>query len=113
MRKALLVLFVFFTSATTFAQFNPDNLPHNLTQEEIDNARNHVFAVSSARGITTPPPFSNLRNMAEWEEIQVLVVAWTSYPTILKQIVANARLECEVVILAENPSATEADLFQT
>jgi agmatine deiminase len=107
MRKALLVLFVFFTSATAFAQFNTDNLPHNLTQEEIDNARNHVFAVSNTRGITTPPPFSNLRNMAEWEEIQVLVVAWTSYPTILKQIVANARLECEVVILAENPSATE------
>ncbi|HRT54848.1 MAG TPA: agmatine deiminase family protein, partial [Flavobacteriales bacterium] len=50
------------------------------------------------RGITTPPDFAP-RTMAEWEEVQALTIAWISYPSILKQIVAAAKTECEVVIV--------------
>ena len=50
--------------------------------------------------IVTPPNFSNLRAMAEWEEAQALTISWTGFPAILKQIVAAARLETLVMFLA-------------
>jgi len=57
--------------------------------------------------IVTPPPYSNLRAMAEWEEVQTLTISWTSFPAILKQIVAAARLESQVIILSDNVQDTE------
>ncbi len=57
--------------------------------------------------ITTPPQFSHLRAMAEWEELQALTIAWTDFPAILKQIVAAARLETQVIILTDDPQGTE------
>ena len=52
---------------------------------------------SLAKGISTPPDFP-VRTMAEWEEVQALVLTWRSYPVILKQIVAQAKSECMVHI---------------
>ena len=43
--------------------------------------------------ITSAPVFSSLRTMAEWEEVQALTISWTSFPSILKKIVAEARLQ--------------------
>ena len=57
--------------------------------------------------ITTPPQHSNLRAMAEWEEVQALTIAWTDFPVILKQIVAAGRLETQVIILTEDPVETQ------
>lgn len=57
--------------------------------------------------ITTPPNMSNLRAMAEWEEVDALTIAWIDFPAILKQIVAAARTEAEVIILSEDPGDTE------
>ena len=51
------------------------------------------------KGITTPPPFTNIRTAAEWEEVQALVITWTGqYNTIHKQIVDAAKEECTVII---------------
>jgi agmatine deiminase len=61
----------------------------------------------SAQVITDPPQFSDPRAMAEWEEVDALTIAWTDFPSILKQIVAAARTEAEVIILAEAPQQTE------
>jgi agmatine/peptidylarginine deiminase len=52
-------------------------------------------------GITTPPA-SPVRTMAEWEELQALLVTWNGQNTILTEIVRAARLECKVVISCEN-----------
>ena len=41
-----------------------------------------------SRGIETPPPYTELRTAAEWEEIEVLTIAWEGFNCILKQIVA-------------------------
>lgn len=57
--------------------------------------------------IVTPPNFSNLRAMAEWEETQALTISWTGFPAILKQIVAAARLETLVIILSDDVQGTE------
>jgi len=69
--------------------------------------------VSLSQVITTPPASSNLRAMAEWEEVQALTIAWTDYPAILKQIVAAGRLETEVIILSDDPASTEDYLLST
>ena len=58
------------------------------------------------RGIETPPPYTNLRAAAEWEEIEALTIAWQGYPCILKQIVAASISECRVIVFTENPSST-------
>lgn len=68
----------------------------------------------SANGqIITPPNFSNLRTMAEWEEAQALTISWTGFPAILKQIVAAARQETLVVILSDDVQGTEDYLLSS
>ena len=93
-------------SSFAFSQETP--LPRGYSQEELEMiTRGDIPTTSSSRGITTPPPYPNLRSAAEWEEIQALTIAWTGYPGILKQIVAAARLETRVLILSEDVQATE------
>jgi agmatine deiminase len=78
-----------------------------------------LFALLFALGFTshaqivTPPNFSNLRAMAEWEEVQALTISWTGFPAILKQIVAAARLETQVIILSDDVQGTEDYLLSS
>lgn len=55
-----------------------------------------------AAGITTPPNGSEVRTMAEWEEIQALTITWTSYQSTLREIVRAARLETQVYIVCSD-----------
>lgn len=55
-------------------------------------------------GITTAPT-GPVRASAEWEEIDALIIAWVSYPVILKEIVRYAVDETEVYIVCTD-SAT-------
>jgi len=90
----------------TFLATAQHDLPHAIAPEErplIPAYRDS--RAGQGRGISTPPPFS-VRTMAEWEEVQSVVIAWTSYPGILKQIVRNAQQECEVIIVCD----TEAEV---
>ena len=62
----------------------------------------------SSRGITPStaaviPPSSPVRTIAEWEELQALVVGWKSYPTILRQIVGAAKQETRVIVVYTTP----------
>jgi agmatine deiminase len=104
--KQLAFLVLFLASQMAVAQNNI--LPKNLTAEEKELLdRGGYTPPSGNRSITTPPPFTDLRTMAEWEEIQALTIAWTSFPRILKEIVAAAQNETEVIILSEDPLETE------
>jgi agmatine/peptidylarginine deiminase len=105
-------LFIFLAVAFHF-QLQAQDLPVGFTNEEWDALMHGQYLVehNGSRGIATPPPNSNIRCMAEWEEIQCLTIAWISYPTILKQIVANAKTQTRVIILSEDVAATEAYLL--
>jgi agmatine deiminase len=96
----LTVLFIAITSVSANAQH--DVVPHVDVPGDVI----HITEGQAKYGgtITTPPDFP-VRTMAEWEEIQSLVIAWTSFPEILKQIAFHAKAECEVIILAQNPSS--------
>ncbi|MBK7967224.1 MAG: agmatine deiminase family protein [Bacteroidetes bacterium] len=56
------------------------------------------------------PPSSPVRTIAEWEELQALVVGWKSYPTILRQIVGAAKQETRVIIVYTTPD-TQSSLI--
>ena len=58
-------------------------------------------------GITTPP-ISPVRTMAEWEELQALVITWRGFSSILTEIVRVARQECTVVICCQDQAAVNA-----
>jgi agmatine/peptidylarginine deiminase len=96
---------------TAFGQSEWQGLPKGVTQEEIQRALNDGYTTPLGRGIETPPNFPNIRTAAEWEEIQALTISWQGYTGILKQIVAAAVNECEVIILSENPGSTQSFLL--
>src|SRR6056297_1614993 len=92
-------------SLLAIAQESEEILPRFMT--EAEKAKMGTYAFPQAKGIETPPPFENLRNMAEWEEIQALTITWEGFPSILKQITRAAIEETEVIIFSENPGSTE------
>ena len=106
MRKSLSLLSILLGSMVSAQQ----GLPHALAPHEhalIPAYRDS--RASAARGINTPPTYP-VRTMAEWEEVQALVITWTSYTGILKQIVRYALDECPVIIACDDPAAVTAYL---
>jgi agmatine deiminase len=99
---------VILCSTKSFAQHTEKSVWANEVRanerEYIEN--NGISQPIASRGIETPPPFSELRTAAEWEEIEVLTIAWEGFPCILKQIVAASVSECRVVVFTENPNST-------
>ncbi len=93
------------------AQRDADILPHYLTRQEAEAAKAAGYSPPATRGITTPPDYESVRTMAEWEEVQALVIGWQGFSQILKRITAAARQECEVIILSEDVGQTEAYLL--
>ncbi|MEC8401284.1 MAG: agmatine deiminase family protein [Bacteroidota bacterium] len=88
-------------------------LPKDISDGEMEQWLAHPLDLtnpSTLRGIPTPPPGSNLRTAAEWEEIEVLTITWEGFPCILKQITAASVEECRVVIFSENVSQTTSYL---
>ncbi|MBV6405670.1 MAG: agmatine deiminase family protein [Flavobacteriales bacterium] len=85
-------------------------LPHTLAPHEHALIRDYRDSrATDGRGITTPPP-GPVRTMAEWEEIQSLVLCWAQYEGILKQIVRHAKQECEVIIVCDDAADVTAYL---
>ncbi|HSH64391.1 MAG TPA: hypothetical protein VLB84_01015, partial [Bacteroidia bacterium] len=75
------------------------NLPVGFSQEELQRINDPDFTLPEyvAGGITSPPK-SPVRNMAQWEEIQALTITWTSYQSVLREIVRAAEKETTVII---------------
>lgn len=86
------------------------NLPKELTaQEQLLMPAYRINPPQAAAAIATPPT-QQVRTMAEWEEIDGLMVSWTSYPAVLTEIVRNARLETTVYIVTEDSASVKNTL---
>ncbi|MFA5575599.1 MAG: agmatine deiminase family protein [Brumimicrobium sp.] len=108
--KFLLILIgVFSIESISFSQ--QQDLPNRMTSEEEVIMPNYLLNSSqrATQGITTPPN-SPTRTIGEWEEVQGLVIGWTSFPSMLREIVRHAKEECRVYILAGNPQQVWNDL---
>lgn len=82
-------------------------LPKGLTEEEKALLPHYDFH-SAQR---TPPPTGEIRTMAEWEEVEYLVISWDTYfQNILRQIVQAAVQECKVIITTQDQSSVESYL---
>lgn len=104
MKILITVLLISAISAFAFAQ----DLPHYMTPEEKELYKNYQppFSMSD---FTTPPP-SAVRTMAEWEEVQGIIVAWTSYTSIIRQIVDYAQDEGLVYIVCSDSNSVRSYL---
>ena len=87
-------------------------MDHRITPGEIMQLPGYGLSRgnSAASSSSIIPPSSNVRTIAEWEEIQGLVVAWTSYTSMLREIIRNARLECKVYVVCSNAQTVINDL---
>lgn len=67
-----------------------------LTAQPTDSRPIRTSAVSA-------PPLAP-RSMAEWEEVSHLILAWTQYAPVLREIVRHAQRECRVLIVCQDAS---------
>lgn len=84
------------------------NLPHYMTETERKLMETYQPPVS-ATDDTNPPP-TQVRTMAEWEEVQGIIVTWTSYTTIIRQIVDYAQDEGIVFIVCSDSNSVKSFL---
>jgi agmatine/peptidylarginine deiminase len=110
LRSALTTLFFAVCLSPLVAQ--EMQLPHAMSpaEEKILAEYLRQKSESSSRSIPTPPPGS-VRNMAEWEEVQAIVIAWAGQATILKEIVRNSVKECKVFIVATDTANVASQLI--
>ncbi len=99
-RYIYIILVFIFANAPTQAQND-----HRLTEtEKLQLPAYNDWRSSQTPGIISIlPPSSPVRTIAEWEELQGLLITWKSYSSMLREIVRAARLECKVILLYESP----------
>jgi agmatine deiminase len=87
-----------------------------------------LSAFTAHAQVFTTPPATPPRTMAEWEELDALVINWLAYPAILTEIVKAATPECRVIVcvrsqdsltsaqnrlIANGVDMTQVDFFTT
>ncbi len=78
-----------------------------MTPEEQKIWNNYIPPVNP---MFTNPPAGPVRTMAEWEELQGIMITWTSYSSILRQIVDYAQEEGLVYIVCSDSNSVKSYL---
>ncbi len=101
LRASLLIVLLTFFYVLAQAQ---QDLPHVMGESEKNLMPSYLQnRVSPGTGtFSVLPPTSPVRTIAEWEELQGLVIGWVSYTSMLREIVRAAKQECRVYILSPN-----------
>jgi agmatine/peptidylarginine deiminase len=105
MKKIYLILLLNILSSTAFSQ-----LDHRMSAQEAAQMPAYLQLVRQ-QSATTTPPVSAVRASAEWEEIDGLVIAWTSFTTILREIARAAQAETQVLIVCSDSVAVKNSLI--
>jgi agmatine deiminase len=95
---------VLFCLSLNIAGAQEQPLPNNLTAAEESIVKNYLDSITSSLSLLTPnPPPAPVRTMAEWEEVQAILISWVPfYDDILGEIVRHSVGECKVVIFTYN-----------
>ena len=83
------------------------DLPHWMTKEESVLWQSYQYPVNP---LFSDPPSSPVRGMAEWEELQGLIITWTSFQSILRQVVDYAQEEGKVFIICSDSNSVKSYL---
>ncbi len=102
-------IFTFFFLFIFAQNFYSQDLPHLMTEGESVLWKNYNYPVNP---LFTSPPSSPVRGMAEWEELQGVIITWTSQLTILRQIVDYAQEEGIVYIICSDSNSVKTYLQQ-
>lgn len=84
------------------------DLPNYMTAEEQKLYRNYTPPGMGTDD--TNPPYSKVRTTAEWEEVRAIMITWTSYTSILAQIVNYVQDECVCVIVCSDSNSVKTSL---
>ena len=110
MKNLYPTLLLFFVLAFALPQLQAQEkamLPKGLTENEKGIISQFEFSQSQK----TPPPTGPVRTMAEWEEVEYLLITWQpGFQNILRQIVAVGVNECKVVITTQNQASVASFL---
>ena len=110
MKHSQQFLLTFFILLAGISYSQKDILPKQMTEYEKTIMDDYLSSFDE-KGITTPPPYNNIRTAAEWEEVQALVITWTNqFNNIQKQIVDAAQEECTVIIHCSDSNAVKSYL---
>lgn len=104
MKKIFSFLLLTFISLNTFSQHD-----HRMSAQEAAQMPAYL-QLARQHSATTTPPVSAVRASAEWEEIDGLVIAWTSFTTILREIARAAQAETQVLIVCSDSVAVKNSL---
>lgn len=98
----MLLITVIFSSA------NSQELKHYMSDTEKQIYR--YYSPPFTAGSDYIPPNTPVRTMAEWEEVQGIIVTWTSYTSIIRQIVDYAQDEGLVFLVCSDSNAVKTYL---
>lgn len=100
-QRLVLVVFALSIFNQTFAQ-EDIILPKGLTETEKSIVSDYQFRST----FVTQAPTGSVRTAAEWEEVEYLVIRWTSnFQNILRQIVEVGVSECKVIIATQDQAS--------
>jgi agmatine deiminase len=85
------------------------DLPHYMNEREKFEMKNYSHPVNP---LFSDPPPSPVRGIAEWEELRGIIITWTSFPSILRQIVDYVQEECKVYIICSDSNSVKTYLQQ-
>ncbi|MCB0845312.1 MAG: agmatine deiminase family protein [Bacteroidetes bacterium] len=98
--KLLILTFILNISSS---EAQTTGLPKDFSASEIVEMQDQKSLLRQKPvSINQTFPSTPMRAMAEWEEIQALVVAWVQYQPTLREIVRYSREECRVIIVCND-----------
>lgn len=96
---------IIFSLFTIFYSRNPaQDLPHWITGEESQLMQTYVHPINP---LFSDPPGLPVRGMAEWEELQGLIITWTGFISILSEVVDHAQEEGTVFIICSDSNSVK------
>jgi agmatine deiminase len=105
MKNKLLLFLVFFFFQNIIIQAQNDEiLPRGFSKKELLEMGDNHSRSPNGTNFSDPPP-GEVRTMAEWEELQGLVISWTgngNIKDILEEIIRYAKEEVEVYIVCSS-----------
>lgn len=99
---------ILLSAVSGYTQQESQLLPRHLSQEELNQAKDYQTPIPEGTiNLSTLGNTEGFRTMAEWEELQAVVITWTSFSAILAEIVRAVRQECEVIIVCSNKASVQ------
>jgi agmatine/peptidylarginine deiminase len=106
MKNFILVTIFLLLTIKTLVQ--PQELPRYMTDEEKQLMKTYRPPVFESGFFS--PPTKPVRTIAEWEELEGIIITWTSYQSILRQIVDYAQEEGLVYIVCSDSNSVKSYL---